>query len=334
MGYLVKSAYHQVKILNSRVEIDEILKTNTLSDQEKEKLLLTQDVRKFADLELKLNAKKNYTTYVKLDRPYVSYVISASPKWKLESYLWGFPIIGNVPYKGFFSEAEANEEATELGKKNYDTYVRGVSAYSTLGWFKDPLLSSMLKYSNHDLVNTIIHESVHATLYIKSEADFNEQLASFLGAKGMELYYLSKEGSDSKTVKIAQDENQDEHTFSSFITNEINELELWYNQNTQKTDDVREKKFKDIQDKFVKDILPKMKTNTYSKFAEIKLNNARLIVYKTYLKDMSDFNDLYHLSDNHFVKFLEHIKTLEKSNNPKKDLKDLIISLKEKHQQG
>lgn len=328
IGYLTKSAYNQLSLLNQRVPIEDALNDPKLEPQEKQKLLLSQDVRQFAESKLKLNVKKNYSTYVKLDRPFVSYVVSASPKWNLETHLWGFPIVGKMPYKGFFSEKDAKDEAESLKAENLDVYVRGVSAYSTLGWFKDPLLSSMLRYKDHDLVNTIIHESVHATLFIKNEADFNERLATFLGNKGMELYYQSKEGEASATLKHVRDENIDEKKFSEFITAEIKSLEKWYAEQKEQKEELRQSRLQEIKTHFIEKIKPNMKTDNYSKFDSIDLNNARLIVYKTYLQDMSDFENLYELSGHDFEKFMNTVKQLEKHEKPSLGLKDLVTSLK------
>jgi len=289
---------------------------------------LSQDVRTFAETKLKLNVKKNYSTYVKLDRPYVSYVVSASPKWKLETHLWGFPVVGKMPYKGYFSEKDAKEEADDLKADNFDVYVRGVSAYSTLGWFKDPLLSSMLRYKDHDLVNTIIHESVHATLFIKSEADFNERLATFLGNKGMELYYIAKEGENSETLKVVRNENIDEKKFSEFITAEIKAMETWYSEQKEQKEELRQLRLQEIKNHFTETVKPKMVTESYNKFDTIDLNNARLIVYKTYLQDMSDFENLYILAGNDFEKFMNLVKRLEKHDKPSEGLKDLVAELK------
>jgi len=190
--YYLKSAYHQAKLLKSRVDIEEAIKSSTLSQENKQKLLLATEARVFAENSLKLKKTKNYTSFVQLDRPYVSYILRAAPIYELKHYLWSFPIVGDLPYKGYFSEEEAKSAAKDFSHKEYDTYVRGVTAYSTLGYFNDPILSSMLRYQNHDLVNTIIHETVHATIYIKNNADFNERLATFIGNKGAELFYLKK----------------------------------------------------------------------------------------------------------------------------------------------
>lgn len=330
MGYLIKSAYNQVSLLNQRIPIEEALQDKNLTDDEKNKLLLTQEVRAFAESELKLNVKKNYSTFVKLDRPYVSYVISASPKWKLESYIWRFPVVGNMPYKGYFSESEANQEAEEMKKKELDVYVRGVSAYSTLGWFKDPLLSSMMAYKEHDLVNTIIHESVHATLFIKSEADFNERMATFLGNKGMEIFYLKKEGQNSKTIELTKNENADDALFSSFITTELTDLENWYNQLEEKnrSESLREQKFLEIKERFKINVMPKLKTNSWKNFEKWNLNNARLIVFKTYMKDLNDFEMLFNLVQHNFVEFIKECKSFEDAKNPSQALKERLQQLK------
>src|SRR5690606_17864966 len=199
-------------------------------------------------------------------------------------------------------EEDAIEEENKMKALNFDTYLRGVSAYSTLGWFKDPLLSSMLRYKDHDLVNTLIHETVHATLYIKSSADFNERMAVFLGGKGTELFYLKKEGPESKTLKLIEADNYDEKLFSEFIGREIQDLENWYSQQPQDStsDESRLARLGEIQEKFKKQILPKMLTTNYAGFPTISLNNARLLLYKTYLKDLKDFETLFQMVNNNF----------------------------------
>ncbi len=330
MGYLMKSAYNQVSLLSQRIPIEDALKDQRLTEEEKNKLLLAQEVRQFAEGNLGLNVRKNYSTFVKLDRPYVSYVVSASPKWKLEAYVWEFPFVGKVPYKGYFIEHDAKEESETLKLQGLDVYVRGVSAYSTLGWFKDPLLSSMMNYKDYDLVNTIIHESVHATLFIKSEADFNERMATFLGNKGMELFYQKKEGENSKTIEITKNENHDDELFSKFITKELTELEKWYNQlsESQKKEELRQQKFLAIKENFKTEVKPLLKSSHWLNFDSLDLNNARLNVYKTYMKDLNDFELLFNSVNHSFVKFIDECKKLEKTPNPSQKLKERILELK------
>lgn len=315
-----------MKLLNSRVPIDEALQDPNISAEEKRKLALAQQARAFAENDLHLQATKNYTSYVKLDRPYVTYVVSAAYKWELKHYQWSYPFVGKMPYKGFFNEDDAKNEEVELKKEDLDTYLRGVSAYSTLGWFKDPLLSSMLRYKDYDLVNTIIHETVHATLYIKHEADFNERLANFLGNKGAEMYYLKTEGPDSKTLLEVKKDNHDDKLFSEFISQELKDLSEWYRglPPSDRTEERRSGRFAEIQKRFNDKIMPQMQTVGYSKFSSAKLNNARLLVFKTYMQDLNDFEKLYELSGRDFRKFIERCKELEGAKDPAAKLKEII----------
>lgn len=329
MGYLMKSGYGQMKLLSSRVPIDEALQDSKLDESKKQKLRLAQEAREFAERELHLKPTKNYTSYVELGRPYVTYVVSAAYRWELKHYQWSYPFMGKMPYKGYFNEADALEEEKELQKEDLDTYMRGVSAYSTLGWFNDPILSSMLRYDDYDIVNTIIHETVHATLYIKNSADFNERLATFLGNKGAEQFYIKKEGVDSPTLKKIRNEIEDNKTFSQFISAELKDLEKWYLDlpASERSEDKRQERIRQIQEKFTKDVQPRLKTDNYKKFPETKLNNARLLLYKTYVQDLGDFEKLYELLGRDYSQFIEKCKSLEKSKDPTQGLKEMLNSL-------
>ncbi len=321
--YLIKSAYWQAGLLNSRVPIDEALSDPNLSEEQKRKLRLAQEARAFAETQLGLKPTQNYTSYVQLDRPYVTYVVSAAHKNKLEAYKWWFPIIGSVPYKGYFNPDGAKEEADRMKKKDLDVYVRGVSAYSTLGWFKDPILSSMLAYKDHDLVNTIIHETVHATIYVKSEADFNERLAVFIGNKGAEEYYRSKEGPNSKTLSTMRDDLHDERLFSDFISKEVQSIEKWYEERLSRplSEEERQARLKEIQTRFATEVRPKLKlADSYKNFETIELNNARLVNYRLYFENLDDFERVFEKLGRDFKKMLEFCKTLEKAEDPKAEL--------------
>lgn len=325
IGYYFSSAYNQMSLLSSRVPTEKALQDPALTEDQKRKILLAGKVREFAEKELHLKTTKNYTTFVKLDRPYVTYVVSAAPKWELKHHLWSYPFVGKMPYKGYFNEAGAKTEEQDLKKQDLDTYMRGVSAYSTLGWFNDPLLSSMLSYTDHDLVNTLIHETVHTTLFIKNSADFNERLAVFLGNKGMELFYQKEEGPDSRTVHQTQIENEDDRLFSQFISKEISDLESWYKNQSDKNEDLRQKRIKEIQERFQIELAPRMKSDSYKKFPQLSLNNARLLVYKTYMQDLGDFEKLYEQVGRDFSKFIEKCRDLEGSKKPEEDLKALVL---------
>lgn len=327
--YTLKSAYHQMSLLNSREDYEDVLKRPDLKLEQKNKILFAQEVLRFAENDLGLNSNGNYSKIVMLNRSYVTYVVSAAEPWSLKSYDWYFPIVGNVPYLGFFSEDEALEEEKELKKKGLDTYQRGVSAYSTLGWFRDPLLSSMLRYDDHTLAETLIHELIHTTFWVKNSAEFNERLASFLGRKGAQIFYQNKEGSTSATSQLITDEAFDEKLFSEFITLEVKLLDQWYKElkKENRSFEAKESRIKEIQSKFESTVLKKMKTDSWSRFSHMKLNNARLVMYRTYLSDFSAFEKLWALTQQNIKAFLKACEPLKNSKDPDKELQKIIAQL-------
>src|SRR5690606_29809700 len=118
-----------------------------------------------------------------------------------EPYTWWFPIVGRVPYKGFFDFDEAHEQARRLDARGYDTYVRPSAAFSTLGWFNDPVLNTVLRYSDVDLVQTVIHELTHNTIYIAGQAGFNESFATFVGDRGAAAFFCDMEGPEGERCR-------------------------------------------------------------------------------------------------------------------------------------
>lgn len=328
LGYLFHVSYNHLAMLNTKVPIADALKSDQYTPEQKRKMELTQEVRSFSFDKLGLKKSDNYTDFIDLKRPSVTYAVMASQKWKLEPYLWSFPFIGKAPYKGFYKEELAKEEAEEMKKKDLDVYVRGVPAFSTLGKLNDPLLSSMLNYSDYDLVNTIIHELVHTTLFIKDNIDFNERLAVFVANKGTEIFYLEKEGPQSKTLQQTQSENEDDAVFSQFITKELDQLKKWYEEfdHTQKIsseekEELRQKRFQQIKQNFKDQLAQKLKTKSYNNFPLRTMNNATLGNYNTYMKDLSVFEKVYVKNGSNIPAFLKKCQELNEARDPEAELK-------------
>jgi predicted aminopeptidase len=329
LGYYIHSAYHQSLLVNSRESIDKVLRKSSTSADERHKLQLVQEVKAFAEKDLGLKSSQNYTTYVKLDDNYVTYVVQVAYAYELKPYLWHFPLIGDVPYKGYFVKSMAIDEAAKFPKDKYDTYVRGVSAYSTLGWFQDSVLSTMLRYEDYELAEILIHETVHTTLYIKSAAEFNERMATFLGQEGMKLFYRQKEGDNSLALKKAEDDSHDQKLFSLFVTKELEALKKWYVDNKgHVSKETKTARLKEIQTRFTKDLKPKLKTDNYREFERRELNNALLLAYQTYEYSLEDFQKLFEHFGRDFKKTLAWLKGLEKDPKPAQTLKEFVSSLK------
>ncbi len=321
----------------SRKSLERTFKDENLKPEDRRKLELARNAKVFGERVLGLTETENYDSFVQLDRPYVSYVVSAAERDRLEQHLWNFPIVGDVPYKGFFNPDDAKSEAKKMSAKGFDTYVRGVSAFSTLGWFDDPILSSMLRYTDYDLVNTIIHESVHATLFIKSKADFNERLATFIGNVGADLFFIEAEGTASPTLAAAKVENDDQEKFSKFISAEIDSLKKWYEEQAPilASDDLkirgtflekRAARLAEIPQRYETSLRPHIKSERYAKFIArdleaSALNNARLLAWKLYVYDLSDFDRVYTKLGRDPKKLIEFAKSLEKESDPEAKVK-------------
>jgi hypothetical protein len=159
------------------------------------------EARDFAADSLALDAGRSYTTFSRLDSDTLALVVSAAHQDRFAAHTWWFPIVGHVPYKGFFSEARARREMERLERRGFDTYMRPTSAFSTLGWFNDPLVSPLLRYDSVSLANTVIHEIFHNTLYLSGQAMFNESLAQFVGSRGAIAFFCSRMGEASRRVR-------------------------------------------------------------------------------------------------------------------------------------
>lgn len=190
--YLLRAAWSEGSILVHRRQISTIVADPRTSPQVAAKLRLVLAARAFAADSVGLAAKQSFTTYTQLDRDTLVLVLSGSSPDRLEPYTWWFPIVGRVPYKGYFDFKQARDAERQLSARGFDVYLRPSSAFSTLGWFNDPLLSTTLGADSIDLANTVIHELTHNTYYAPSGADFNESFANFVGARGSAWFFRTR----------------------------------------------------------------------------------------------------------------------------------------------
>jgi predicted aminopeptidase len=291
VGYLWHVTVGQAKLLFRQQAVDDVLHNSQLSAQERQKIQLILDVRTFAVEYLGLNLSDSYTTFVRVDGPYVSYIVSAALKDALQPYVWRFPIVGRVPYKGFFQKTSALREEQKLAAAGYDTYVRGVRAFSTLGYFNDPILSCLLAYNDSTLINTIIHELLHQTVWIKGHVSFNESLANFVGEHGTLAYLAQRYGAESPEVHSYQDVRADAKVFEAYMHALIERLQTLYQQPISRAEKIhrREQIFAEAKAAYPA-VFSDMKTPYYQRYFEQRtLNNAVLISFQQYHRDTSFF---------------------------------------------
>ena len=329
VGYFFHVTRGQMSLLTHRVPVEEALKTYSFNTSEEHNLRLISQIKTFARDVLHLDIDESiYSSYVQIDGPYVTYLLRVSSAYELKAYEWNFPIVGSAPYKGFFNKEKALRAAKAFSKKQYDTYVRGVTAYSTLGWFSDSVLSTMLSYKEHRFVHVILHELVHTVLFFKGHINFNERLAEFVARKAVVLFYLH-----NKNPQIVQQmllEWEDELLFSSFMMKEFQSLEQWYQENKGHiTKDMKEQRLKEIQNRFLSELSPNLKTDLYDFFPEIELNNALLLSYRSYNYNMEEFEKLFntHFINQNIKIFVDYCAQFAKEKDPEKALSYIINQL-------
>ncbi len=229
---LVRYGWMQFKgqagiVLKAR-DIKVAIKDPLLGDQIKERLLFIEKIRSFAIDSLGLEGKKNYTSFYDQKGKPLLWVLTASEPYRLKAWEWNFPVVGQVSYKGFFDKERGLEEEMTLRSLGYDTEYGEVSAWSTLGWFKDPVLSGMLKRSDGLLAELLIHELTHSTIYIKSDVDFNENLASAIGETGAIKFLETGFGPHSTQLMEYLEQKEDADRYSRYMLASSKRLDSLY----------------------------------------------------------------------------------------------------------
>ena len=326
LSYLWHASSNQLKLISRRMPIEEALARFQFTPEAERNLRMVADLKDFARNDLKMDIDENvYSTYIHLNRPYVSYLLRVSRADRLEAYTWYFPVVGRVPYKGFFDKELAEGAAKTFPPERYDVYVRGVAAYSSLGYIEDSVLSSMLGYKESDFASVIFHELAHTILFFPNHINFNERFAEFVGRKAALRFFIAKEGEESKTAALMRAQWEDELIFSSFMLKEYRALENWYKENPGAAQsEKKRRRLREIQDRLAHHILPKMKTRRYRYFPKIRLNNARLLSYRSYNYNMDELEKLFEQTGFDIAAFTEKCQSFKDAPDPEEALRQAV----------
>ncbi len=311
--YLSKLGWHQSFIMYHSVPVEEILKDENTRAPLKEKIGFIQEVKDYGEKKLGLRKTKSYSTFFE-DKGPILYVVTACEKDRLQPYTWNFPITGRVTYKSFFTKEGVLKEKQFLENKGLDTFVQQAAAYSTLGRLKDPIFASMMKWDRVILANLILHETSHATIYLKGETDFNEQLATFIGNRGTIEFLTEKYGMGSKEVGEAIDIQEDDRLFSGWIGQVFQRLSAYYGKEIPREEKLRgrEEIFRSVREEF-KEIRVQFKTDCYKNFNGLDLNNAVLWAYRRYIHRLEKFETIYERLGRNLGKVVELFKEIKAS---------------------
>ncbi|MCB0483387.1 MAG: aminopeptidase [Flavobacteriales bacterium] len=230
LGYYFLQAKGQWRILSGVVPVEAVMSDDRLGFEYRQKLQLVGEIKKFGRDSLGLAATDNYTTfYDQKDKP-VLWVLSASAPYSFTAHTWWFPIVGRVGYKGFFDYEKGLAEERQLTAEGLDTDLGEVSAWSTLGWFKDPILSSMLSKSEGEMARLLLHEMTHTTIYFDSDADFNENFATLIGDVGAERFLSYYFGDTSTQLEYYKKRMADLQLYQTAMERGIARLDSAYQQ--------------------------------------------------------------------------------------------------------
>ncbi|MFN4145337.1 MAG: aminopeptidase [Runella sp.] len=293
VSYGYQQAKGQLRILWNTRPVSEVLIDPTFPDSLKTRLRLIAEIKQFAIDSLGLKDSDSYTTFYDQQGKPILWVITASEKYRLMAKEWSFPFIGTFAYKGFFDTLQLQKEEKQLIKEGYDTQISEVAAWSTLGFFKDPVLSSMLLRSEGSLANLIIHEMTHGTLFIKDNLELNENLASFVGDFGAIQFLKAKYGNDSPELETYLFRQRYHEAFGQHILRGARQLDSLYQSFSVLTPTREKEHLKKLmieQIMAASDTLLGGQVGKKSPWRSTKLpNNAFFIGYLTYRAQQNQF---------------------------------------------
>ena len=322
----MKQGYYVIKYTTGSVPIEKLRRRADTPEDLRRFFSLVSDIREFAFDSVGLKKNSNFTTFVKVDRKYLVDIVFAAGKDNFTPYQWRFPFFGSFPDKGYFDRNDAEAEARRLDKKGYDTYVGRGDAFSTLGFFSDPVYSFMKDFSLFEIASLIIHEETHATLFIKDNVQFNEEMATFFGAEGALRFIKAKFGDSSEQLKNAEKESQDYKTYIGLIDSLYNRLKIVYEGKISAQEKLQKKnEIIDLFKNFVTDKYDSLfSTPNYKGLKKVAINNAFISADITYAFDLKDFYALYQKNSLDFRAMLARLKTLK---NSKGDLHEALRKL-------
>jgi len=315
--YIGKLAWGEAKILGGSVPLQEILEDEGVKEEIKEGIRLVQEVKKFSQQRLGLQLDGAYETFYQVKGDALVYLVSACPQDSLEPHTWRFPIVEEMEYKGFFNRKDAIKEIKKLEERGLDTCLQQAIAFSTLGWLNDPLYSTVLDRHLVSIINIIIHELVHTTVFFKGETEFNEQIASFIAEEGSLMFIEERFGMPSPLYQHALDLAGDEELIAGFFQELYDVLKGLYAQDVSREEKLRmrEEIFAREQQRLT-ELSRQLKAGDFSGHIN-RLNNAVVLAYRRYLNTPESLlHQTYEALGGDVKGLIELLLTMRKAKEP------------------
>lgn len=331
-GYYMDLMAGHSELMEKRKPVAEILAEKETQPKLRELLEISQNIRDFASNELHLPENDSYRMYADLKRRYAVWNVVAAKEFSMEAKKWCFLFVGCLSYRGYFSKADATDYANELRKEGYDVYVAGANAYSTLGWFDDPLLNTMMYKSEARRAGIIFHELAHQVVYIENDSAFNEAFATAVEHEGIRRW-LNRKGQNKKYDEYLANEKRDSE-LNLLLQKTREELKKLYKTDVSNQEKrlVKKQIFTQLQKKYQQLKKSWAGYNVYDKWMTQKLNNSHLLLIATYHELVPVFKELLRKEKYNFKKFYTAVKQvgqldIEKRNNQLKQIKLLVKNI-------
>lgn len=293
--YLLGQGLAMWKLRRGMTDISILLQKEDLDPETRQFFALLEEIRDYAMNELGLEDTDNYLSYIRTDKTYLVDVVSAVRKDSLQRYEKWYPIVGPVFYRGYFDRRGAEKFAAHLRRKDYDVYIRKVGAYSSLGLLTDPVYSYMKNYSEDRLADMIIHEMVHATIWLPGYNQFNEEIATFIGREGAKEFVRTKYGKNSPLLESMDKLRQDSDTFNRLMMEVYDELAKTYAKTPNRMDRLRLKKeiISRTKESFLRDYDRLFLTPAYASMADEEWNHAFIDLFIQYGGDLAAYTRIH-----------------------------------------
>jgi predicted aminopeptidase len=317
--YIARQAIGQIDILARSVPIEQALASGSLSAEQTRKLGLIVEAREFARTELGLNVGWAFSLFHDTGAEPLAYNLSAAAKDCLVPKSWVFPVVGEIDYIGYFSRADAEQAEAQLQQQGYDTVLRTVDAYSTLGWLPDPVHSPLLEREDTNLVEVVIHELAHNTVYVNGQSDFNESLATFIGRTGALVFYERRGPEGEQTADLLRARYADQDRVTAWFVELLEALQQYYAQDASYDQKVagREAVFQAARDRFVSEVQPQLsEPERHQGWARLPTNNAWILLNRRYNFDLDSLQAVYDQSGQDFHVLLETLRAAARSADP------------------
>lgn len=319
-GYYRQAARGHFQILADRRSIDETIQSSDVKPDVSRKLSLILELREFAEKELRLNPGKHYLDYVELDRRFVVWNVSATPEFSMNSIGWWYPFLGTLTYRGYFDESQARAYGARQRQEGNDVFVGGVEAYSTLGWFTDPALSSFIGRRDDSLAELIFHELAHQKIFVRGDTDFNEAYATAVAQEGLRRWLVAR--GDPEAIERRRIAFERETQFVSLVTAARDRLEALYDSiDEEELDEAAKERARARKRGMLEQLRADYRMlrdggwggyDGYDRWMALPINNAQLNTIDTYYRLVPAFRELIRRNAGDLDAFYREVKRLKR----------------------